>query len=88
MFFVGRQAIGSWQNRDVGRGWSGPWSESARVQCSCNGTTAPLKANSILRKWSRPARSRRSVPHLPRVLDGSDDAELVTFYEDDEKKSS
>jgi len=30
---------------------------------------------------------QKRVPHHARVLDGSDDGELVTFYED-EKKSS
>jgi hypothetical protein len=30
---------------------------------------------------------QKSVPHVARLLDGSDDGELVTFY-DDEKKSS
>jgi len=30
---------------------------------------------------------QKSVPHHARVLDGSEDGELVTFY-DDEKKSS
>ena len=29
----------------------------------------------------------KTIPHHARVLDGSDDAELVTFY-DDEKKAS
>jgi hypothetical protein len=32
---------------------------------------------------------QKSVPHHARILDGSDDGELVTFYdEDDEKKNS
>lgn len=31
---------------------------------------------------------QQRVPHHARVLDGSDDGELVTFYDDDEKESS
>ena len=31
---------------------------------------------------------QKRVPHHARVLDGSEDGELVTFYDDDEKKSS
>ena len=30
----------------------------------------------------------KTVPHHARVLDGSEDGGLVTFYDDDEKKSS
>ena len=31
---------------------------------------------------------QKRVPNLPRVLDGSDDGELVTFYHDEQKKSA
>jgi hypothetical protein len=40
------------------------------------------KTSWIVTKWFRPAR------YHARVLDGSDDAKVVTFYDDDEKKSS
>ena len=89
MFFVGEVV------KPSGKGRTATWEGMV-------GTVTRVDGKSVFVQWHNVAVEdeldfeelvstgtfQRSVPHHARVLDGSDDGELVTFYDDDEKKSS
>ena len=89
MFFVGEVVKLS------GKGRTATWDGMV-------GTVVRLEGKSVFVQWHNVAVEdemgveelvstgtfQKRVPHHARVLDGSDGGELVTFYDDDEKKSS
>jgi hypothetical protein len=89
MFFVGEVV------KPSGNGRTATWEGMA-------GTVTRVEGASVFVQWHNVAVEdelefeevvstgtfQKSVPHHARVLDGADDGELVTFYDDDEKKKS
>ena len=88
MFMVGEIV------RPLGAGKTATWENMA-------GTVTRVSESSVFVQWHNVAVEdeldfeevvsthtfSEKVPHHARVLDGSEDAELVTFYDDEEKSS-
>jgi hypothetical protein len=89
MFFVGEVGESS------GKGRRATWDGMV-------GTVVRVEGTSVFVQWHNVAVEdeldfeevvstgtfQKRVPHHARILDGSEDGELVTFYDEDEKKSS
>lgn len=86
MFFIGEVV------KPSGKGRTATWEGMV-------GTVTRVEGTSVFVQWHNVAVEdemdveelvstgtfQKTAPHLARVLDGSDDGELVTFYDDDEK---
>ena len=89
MFFVGEVV------KPSGAGRTATWEDMI-------GTVVRVEGSSVFVQWHNVAVEdelgveevvstgtfQKKVPHHARVLDGSDDGTLVTFYDEDKKKSS